>query len=124
MNLCILLTFLCTVSPIFGNVVSETPLSRSLSTDFDEFAEYIPTAKVIKIFTEYIIFDRDVKDFIRYLKDNEFSQCWDQVFGNKEVKKFINYLDGKGVNVIGGLNRISNFLSLNNYQPTQMEGLL
>ncbi|KAB5426442.1 hypothetical protein F9Z99_23340 [Bacteroides fragilis] len=83
-----------------------------LADDLNEFLELVPQKKVVQTALRYFTSDKEVRGFVKYLKQDEFKAAWVLVTEHEEVQKFVAYLQSKGVDVVPTLNKVADFLHL------------
>nr|XP_019560698.1 protein G12-like [Aedes albopictus] len=93
------------------------PDSRALKDDFQEFADLVPVDKLVGVALQYLLTDKEFKEFFGYLQGAEFSAVWDQFFALKEVKDVLNYLEDADLAVYDALNTVADFLGLHHVTP-------
>nr|XP_019560718.2 protein G12-like [Aedes albopictus] len=96
---------------------SAIPDSRALKDDFQEFADLVPVDKLVGVALQYLVTDKEFKEFFGYLQGAEFSAVWDQFFALKEVKDVLNYLEDADLAVYDALNTVADFLGLHHVKP-------
>ncbi|KXJ80730.1 hypothetical protein RP20_CCG023481 [Aedes albopictus] len=97
---------------------SAIPDSRALKDDFQDFADLVPVDKLVGVALQYLVADKEFKEFFSYLQGAEFSAVWDQFFALKEVKDVLNYLEDADLAVYDALNTVADFLGLHHVKPT------
>ncbi|KXJ80729.1 hypothetical protein RP20_CCG023480 [Aedes albopictus] len=96
---------------------SAIPDNRALKDDFQEFADLVPVDKLVGVALQYLVTDKEFKEFFSYLQGAEFSAVWDQFFALKEVKDVLNYLEDADLAVYDALNTVADFLGLHHVKP-------
>nr|AAK72505.2 putative protein G12 [Aedes aegypti] len=97
---------------------SAIPDFRALKDDFQEFVDLVPVDKLVNVALQYLVSDKEFKEFFGYLQGEEFSAVWDQFFALNEVKDVLNYLEAADLAVYDALNTVADFLGLHHVKPT------
>nr|6XRX_A Chain A, Maltose/maltodextrin-binding periplasmic protein, Mosquito protein AZ1 [synthetic construct] len=97
---------------------AQTNAAAALKDDFQEFVDLVPVDKLVNVALQYLVSDKEFKEFFGYLQGEEFSAVWDQFFALNEVKDVLNYLEAADLAVYDALNTVADFLGLHHVKPT------
>ncbi|KAG8236585.1 hypothetical protein J437_LFUL015773 [Ladona fulva] len=99
------------------NNINRRMSPRNLNTLLDEFLSFIPTAKILEIFLDYVHKNDDIKNIIAYLKGDEFKALVVKIEALQEFKNFLVVLYGYGLDIYRALNLVLDLLGLPNVTP-------
>uniref|UniRef100_F4MI43 Putative microvillar-like protein 1 n=1 Tax=Phlebotomus perniciosus TaxID=13204 RepID=F4MI43_PHLPE len=91
---------------------------RGLQEDLQEFQDLLPVEDMVKLAVDYLMNDKEFQAVVAYFQSAEFAKLWEGVFKNKEVKEVVAFLQNAGLDVVGLLNEVANFLNLPPVKPT------
>ncbi|KAG8238497.1 hypothetical protein J437_LFUL018276 [Ladona fulva] len=106
------------IKDFFNGTYKMSP--RSLKSLVDQFIAFIPESEVIDILIRYYLFNADVKRVVDYLKGEEFRNLVIKLEGLQELKDFLAYVNGKGVDIYTAINKILDLLNIPPVGPAKL----
>ncbi|GLV33850.1 uncharacterized protein CBL_11266 [Carabus blaptoides fortunei] len=98
----------------------KVPTTRGLKEDFDKFIALLPKDQIVAIAMDYLANDAEVQEAAEYLTSDEFKSLIVDFEAIAEYRKFLNYLQGSGLNVYYYLSKLHEILGLPEFVPVRV----
>lgn len=89
----------------------------NLLKDIQDFIDLIPVPDVRAKIQEFYRNDRDVQQIYDYVNGKEFLSIKKKLLDVREVREFLNYLNGIGLNIKEILHRVDGLMGISKLKP-------